>query len=263
MPCCARAGLWRCVRSSVQVCRKAAAQAACAPLARVAPSADETALATLAHDIRTPLTGILALSELIAAADLPERERQWAGLRQGRGRASRAISRRSWSTACARKRAGLFCGAEPSRRALWPKRSAPRCRRAPRPMGSQPKFAIRGRPARSGDRRPGAAARGAGKPDRQCHEVHGARSRRIRRDAVPSVRASAVELTFAVTDSGIGLHAGRDRASCSGRSRRRAQDGAPLRRYGPRPCVREAARQGDGRRSHGREQGGAGQHVHA
>jgi signal transduction histidine kinase len=32
----------------------------------------------LAHEIRTPLNGILAMSELIAAADLPERERQWA-----------------------------------------------------------------------------------------------------------------------------------------------------------------------------------------
>ena len=38
----------------------------------------ETALAALAHEIRTPLTGILALSELIATADLPERERRWA-----------------------------------------------------------------------------------------------------------------------------------------------------------------------------------------
>src|SRR5881227_2799902 len=42
------------------------------------PAAVETALAMLAHEIRTPLNGILALSELIAAADLPERERQWA-----------------------------------------------------------------------------------------------------------------------------------------------------------------------------------------
>ena len=41
-------------------------------------SATETALAMLAHEIRTPLNGILAMSELIAAADLPERERQWA-----------------------------------------------------------------------------------------------------------------------------------------------------------------------------------------
>jgi CheY-like chemotaxis protein/nitrogen-specific signal transduction histidine kinase len=38
----------------------------------------ETALASLAHDIRTPLTGILALAELLAASDLGERERRWA-----------------------------------------------------------------------------------------------------------------------------------------------------------------------------------------
>ena len=30
------------------------------------------------HDIRTPLTGILALAELLASSDLGERERQWA-----------------------------------------------------------------------------------------------------------------------------------------------------------------------------------------
>ena len=42
------------------------------------PSATEVALANLAHDIRTPLTGILALSELLLASALPDRERRWA-----------------------------------------------------------------------------------------------------------------------------------------------------------------------------------------
>ena len=47
--------------------------------ARVAqPRAIEAALAGIAHDIRTPLTGILALAELLASSDLGERERQWA-----------------------------------------------------------------------------------------------------------------------------------------------------------------------------------------
>ena len=32
----------------------------------------------MAHDIRTPLTGILALSQLLQASDLPKRERGWA-----------------------------------------------------------------------------------------------------------------------------------------------------------------------------------------
>src|SRR5689334_6447044 len=38
----------------------------------------EYALAALAHEVRTPLTGILALGELLAASELPERERRWA-----------------------------------------------------------------------------------------------------------------------------------------------------------------------------------------
>jgi two-component system, sensor histidine kinase len=37
-----------------------------------------TALAAYAHDVRTALTGILALSELLASSDFGERERQWA-----------------------------------------------------------------------------------------------------------------------------------------------------------------------------------------
>jgi CheY-like chemotaxis protein/nitrogen-specific signal transduction histidine kinase len=38
----------------------------------------EAALAGIAHDIRTPLTGMVALAELLAASDLRERERGWA-----------------------------------------------------------------------------------------------------------------------------------------------------------------------------------------
>jgi CheY-like chemotaxis protein len=49
------------------------------------PPADaiEAALAAFAHEIRTPLTGILALGELLAASDLPERERGWAAAVKG------------------------------------------------------------------------------------------------------------------------------------------------------------------------------------
>ena len=48
--------------------------------ARKTPSARavEAALAGIAHDIRTPLTGILALAELLATSDLGQREREWA-----------------------------------------------------------------------------------------------------------------------------------------------------------------------------------------
>src|SRR5215813_8413460 len=41
------------------------------------PRTIEAALAAFAHDIRTPLTGILALSELLATSELDERELRW------------------------------------------------------------------------------------------------------------------------------------------------------------------------------------------
>jgi len=37
----------------------------------------EAVMAAFAHDVRTPLTGILALSELLATSELDERERRW------------------------------------------------------------------------------------------------------------------------------------------------------------------------------------------
>ena len=46
-------------------------------LRRKKPDAVETALAVFAHDVRTPLTGILAISDLLATSDLDERERRW------------------------------------------------------------------------------------------------------------------------------------------------------------------------------------------
>src|ERR1700681_3347365 len=42
-----------------------------------APGMVETALAAFAHEVRTPLTGILAISDLLATSDLDERERRW------------------------------------------------------------------------------------------------------------------------------------------------------------------------------------------
>jgi two-component system, sensor histidine kinase len=42
-----------------------------------APGMVETALAVFAHEVRTPLTGILAISDLLATSELSERERRW------------------------------------------------------------------------------------------------------------------------------------------------------------------------------------------
>lgn len=44
----------------------------------VAPGVVQAALAAFAHEVRTPLTGILAISDLLATSDLGERERRWA-----------------------------------------------------------------------------------------------------------------------------------------------------------------------------------------
>src|SRR6478752_3013775 len=44
----------------------------------------ETALAFFAHEVRTPLTGIVALSDLLAASNISGRERQWVeGIKTG------------------------------------------------------------------------------------------------------------------------------------------------------------------------------------
>jgi len=60
--------------------RAGGSSAAKAPSAR----AVEAALAGIAHDIRTPLTGIVALAELLVSSDLGAREREWAiGIKSG------------------------------------------------------------------------------------------------------------------------------------------------------------------------------------
>src|SRR6476659_8461973 len=85
------------------------------PARRAARSgATEAALALLAHEIRTPLNGILAMSELIAAADLPERERQWAGHVKGAGEHLAALATLVVDGVRAEKR-GLVLRNEPFR----------------------------------------------------------------------------------------------------------------------------------------------------
>src|ERR1043165_2952534 len=76
--------------------------------------ATETALAMLAHEIRTPLNGILAMSELIAAADLPERERQWAAHVKGAAEHLAALATLVVDGVRAEKR-GLVLRGEPFR----------------------------------------------------------------------------------------------------------------------------------------------------
>jgi two-component system, sensor histidine kinase len=58
--------------------KKRARRRRVAPARALKSRAIEAALAGIAHDVRTPLTGIVALAEMLAAADIGAREREWA-----------------------------------------------------------------------------------------------------------------------------------------------------------------------------------------
>lgn len=61
-----------------RVARVAAAKAGAGRrVSKIRPGIVEAALAAFAHEVRTPLTGILAVSDLLATSDLDERERRW------------------------------------------------------------------------------------------------------------------------------------------------------------------------------------------
>src|SRR6478672_699866 len=61
-------------RASAVAAGKARKQTAVAAV----PGMVEAALAAFAHEVRTPLTGILAISDLLATSELGARERRWA-----------------------------------------------------------------------------------------------------------------------------------------------------------------------------------------
>src|SRR6201986_3793863 len=63
-------------RAPVRARRSNAARPRRAPQS-VRTRAVELMMAGLAHDVRTPLTGILAAAELLASAELGEREQRW------------------------------------------------------------------------------------------------------------------------------------------------------------------------------------------
>ena len=63
--------------ATTTVRKRAGARRKQAAKLRASPRAIEAVLATFAHDIRTPLTGIIAFSELLATSGLGEREGRW------------------------------------------------------------------------------------------------------------------------------------------------------------------------------------------
>ena len=164
-------------RKSARHGRRRAARRASARPRRLRPGMVEAALAAFAHEVRTPLTGILAISDLLATSDLDERERRWVDtIKAG---AEHLASLATLFVDAARS------GNRRDRRPAGSVRSAgagAQCRRfAGRPGGGQgPAIVGRyfGKAAGARGRRSRPAARGAGKPDRQCGEVHRAGRRR-------------------------------------------------------------------------------------
>ena len=171
------------------------------------PAADmvEAALAAFAHEVRTPLTGILAISNLLATSDLDERERRWVDtIKAG------AEHLASLANAVCR------CGTKQRPRAARSGRISSTCARS----RATPAIRSTGRAAAKGlqssveisekllgvcGRRSRPPARRAGKPDRQCGQVHRAGRRRAEGHAGCAPRKGKIGVAFAVSDSGIGL----------------------------------------------------------
>lgn len=64
-------------RASKSISKPASKTSRNAKRGAAAPDTVHAALAAFAHEVRTPLTGILAITELLATSNLDERERRW------------------------------------------------------------------------------------------------------------------------------------------------------------------------------------------
>jgi CheY-like chemotaxis protein len=165
----------------------------------------EVALAGLAHDIRTPLTGILALADLLAASDLSERERRWAAAIKG---AAEHLARLTTIVVDAARAgsAGLALRAEPfSPRELARSVAASLAARA-QAKGLDVEVAVADNlPARVN----GDAVRLRSALENLIDNAVKFTERGRVRFAVSAARAAGgrVRLTFVVTDSGIGITA--------------------------------------------------------
>ena len=156
-------------RSAPEAACEGATQAHCRE--RPQPGMVEAALAAFAHEVRTPLTGILAISTLLATSDLDERERRWvdtikAGAEHLASLATLFVDAARGHGAAAGMRQDLFDLRALARTAgdsLAGRAAAKGLQSPGRYFGGT--AGIRGRRCRP-------AARGAGKPDRQRREIH-------------------------------------------------------------------------------------------
>ena len=131
----------------------------------------EAALAGIAHDIRTPLTGIVALAELLASSDLDKRERDWANAVKSGADHLAALTSLIVDAAKADV-AGLTLRARAVLAARAGRGGRAGDARAGGQQGHQGGDRNRARTAGNGGGRCAAVARGAGKSCRQRAEIH-------------------------------------------------------------------------------------------
>ena len=207
----------------------------------------EAALAAFAHEVRTPLTGILAISNLLATSDLDERERRWvdtikAGAEHLASLATLFVDAARSKGPGLRVRAGFLRSAH----------AGAQCRRFADRAGGGEGVAVVGRDFRKTPgvrgRRSRSLARGAGEPDRQCREIHRAGQRHARGDRRCARARARSAVAFAVSDSGIGLTLGRGQAPVPPVLAGQCLDRLALRRRRPRAVIGQAAGARHGRR---------------
>ena len=172
-------------REKARLQRRRRRRAASASPPLPTPGMVEAALAAFAHEVRTPLTGILAISDLLATSDLDERERRWVDtIKAG---AEHLASLATLFVDAARS-GGPGLGVRQDffdLRALARNAGDSLAGRAAA-KGLQSSVEISEKLPGLRGRRSGPPARGAGKPDRQCGQVH--RSRAASRCAVTPMR---------------------------------------------------------------------------
>jgi CheY-like chemotaxis protein len=164
----------------------------------------ERVLAELAHDIRTPLTGILALSELLAASELDDRERQW--VRSLKDSAEHLASLTTLVVDAAKSQSGtLVVRREPFDPRVVSEAAAASLAARAESAGLVCKIAIAGRmPARVvGD----AVRLRAALENLIDNAVKFTERGEVRFSASVEKRARDMLLVFSVSDSGIGLTA--------------------------------------------------------
>ena len=213
---------------------------------RAASGMVEAALAAFAHEVRTPLTGILAISDLLATSDLDERERRWvdtikAGAEHLASLATLFVDAAQSGNAGLGGAAGFF-----DLRALARNAGDSLAGRAAA-KGLQSAVEISEKlPALRG-RRSGPAARRTGKPDRQCGEVHRTGRRRAggRAGARPEGQGRRRLRGFRQRHR---PDARRDQAPVPAVLAGQCQHRVALRRRRARAVLGEAARARDGRR---------------